>query len=201
MPVRKNPVILGYIETEKIAFGQEDRSGVSYQLIKGQMYLRILFLVIFAVGFPACTSFQKIKDRLQGRNKIVGEGSEDIENITETSKKGSDSGNITGLNTVFFALDSSVLSDETKAALDANIQWLNSHTEVVRMELEGHCDSLGSEAYNIGLGRRRAESVKSYLMSRGIPTEKLEVISYGEERPLSYTDNARNRRVNFVPIY
>lgn len=165
------------------------------------MYFRSLFLVVFILGFPACTSFQKIKDKFQGRNQIVGEGSEDIENISGGSRKDSDSGAISGLNTVFFSLDSSLLSDTAKATLDANIEWLNSHPEVVRMELEGHCDPLGSEAYNIGLGQRRAQSVKFYLKARNIPEEKLEVISYGEEKPLSYTDNARNRRVNFVPIY
>ena len=165
------------------------------------MYFRILFLIAFIMGFPACTSFQKIKDKFQGRNQIVGEGSEDIENISSGNKTDSDSGAISGLNTIFFSLDSSLLSDTAKATLDANIEWLNSHPEVVRMELEGHCDSLGSEAYNIGLGQRRAESVKFYLKARNIPEEKLEVISYGEEKPLSYTDNAKNRRVNFVPIY
>ena len=165
------------------------------------MYFRILFVTVFIMGFPACTSFQKIKDKFQGRNQIVGEGSEDIENISSGNKKDSDSGAISGLNTVFFSLDSSLLSGTAKATLDANIEWLNNHPEVVRMELEGHCDSLGSEAYNIGLGQRRAESVKFYLKARNIPEEKLEIISYGEEKLLSYTDNAKNRRVNFVPIY
>ena len=165
------------------------------------MRFRVIFLMAFIMGFSACTSFQKLMDKFQGRNQIVGEGSEDIENISDGDRKGSDSGTISGLSTVFFALDSSLLSDEAKATLDANIEWLQSHPEVVRMELEGHCDSLGSEAYNIGLGQRRAESVKFYLKARNIPEEKLEIISYGEERPLSYTDNARNRRVNFVPIY
>ena len=165
------------------------------------MYFRIIFLMAFAMGFSACTSFQKLKDKLQGRNQIVGEGSEDIENISDRNKKDSDSGTVSGLSTVFFPLDSSLLSDAAKAILDSNIEWLKNHPEVVRMELEGHCDSLGSEAYNIGLGRRRAESVKFYLKAHNIPEEKLEIISYGEERPLSYTDNDKNRRVNFVPIY
>ena len=165
------------------------------------MNFRFSFLMAVILVFPACSSFQKIKDSIQGRNQIVGEGAEDIENMTSGDRKDSDSGSISGLNTVFFDLDSSVLSERTKAILDANIEWFNSHSEVVRIELEGHCDSLGSEAYNIGLGQRRAEGVKRYLKSRNIPEDKLDIISYGEERPLSYTDNAKNRRVNFVPIY
>ncbi|MCY4513182.1 MAG: OmpA family protein [Bdellovibrionales bacterium] len=165
------------------------------------MYFRVSVLIAVILVFPACSSFQKMKDKLQGRNQIVGEGAEDIENMTSEDRKDSDSGSISGLSTIFFDLDSAVLSSESKAALEANVKWLNSHPEVVRMELEGHCDSLGSEAYNIGLGQRRAERVKRYLKALNIPEEKLEIISYGEEKPLSYTDNAKNRRVNFVPIY
>ena len=165
------------------------------------MYFRILVLTAFSIGFSACTSFQKITDKLKGRNKIVGAGAEDIENITLESKKDSDSGAVSGLSTVFFTLDSAKLSDLAKTVLDLNIRWLKNNPEVRRMELEGHCDSLGSSAYNIGLGRRRARSVKMYLKAGGIPAGKLEIISYGEEKPLSHTDNSKNRRVNFVPIY
>ena len=113
---------------------------------------------------------------------IVGPGSEDI--ITtdiDRDKRGSDSGEIAGLKTVFFALDSSELNSETKETLKQNISWLNNNPQVIRLELEGHCDPLGSEAYNIGLGQRRSESVKSYLLNLGIAREKLSVISYGEE--------------------
>ena len=155
----------------------------------------------FCRGFFRLYFLSEAQGQASGPKSDCGEGSEDIENISDGNRKDSDSGTVSGLSTVFFALDSSSLSDAAKATVDANIEWLKDHPEVVRMELEGHCDSLGSEAYNIGLGRRRAESVKFYLKALNISEEKLEIISYGEERPLSYTDNARNRRVNFVPIY
>ena len=66
-----------------------------------------------------------------------------------------------------------------------NLEWIRNHSEVQQVQLEGHCDSLGSEAYNVGLGRRRAESVKRFLTAQGISTNHLPIISYGEERPLS----------------
>ena len=156
------------------------------------------FLLILSTGFLAvsCAYFQKKKA------EIVGPGSEDI--ITtdiDRDKRGSDSGEIAGLKTVFFALDSSELSSETKETLEQNVTWLNNNPQVTRLELEGHCDPLGSEAYNIGLGQRRAESVKNYLLNLGVNREKLSIISYGEEKLLSETENHLNRRVNFVPIY
>ena len=150
----------------------------------------------------SCSYLQKMKDKFQGHNQIVGAGSQDIENKDiDSDRRGSDSGSVSGLETVFFALDSSQLSDQVKATLRSNKQWLDDNSSAVRLELEGHCDPLGSEAYNIGLGQRRAESVKSFLRSLGVSEDKLSIISYGEEKLLSSTNNSRNRRVNFVPIY
>ena len=164
------------------------------------MKFPVYFLWSFILIFSSCSSFQKWRDGLMGRNKIVGPGAEDIE-AGGVESVGSDSMAISGLSTVFFDLDSSVLSGETKRVLDSNMKWIKKRSNIVRMELEGHCDPLGSEAYNIGLGERRATAVKQYLMARGVSASKIEIISYGEERPLSQTDNAKNRRVNFVPIY
>ena len=101
------------------------------------------------------------------------------------------------LKDIFFAVDSSDLSDEAREVLDENIKQLNRRENIIRVVLEGHCDSLGSENYNMALGLHRAESVKQYLILNGIPDKKLEIISYGETRPLSYTDKAQNRRVSF----
>ena len=161
--------------------------------------------VILLMGYCmlSCSYLQKIKDSWQGKNKIIGPGSEDIVNTDiDSDSKSSDSGNIEGLSTVFFNLDSSKLNPETIEALKKNVDWLNSNSQVTRLELEGHCDPLGSEAYNIGLGQRRAESVKKYLQNiLGVSGEKLSITSYGEEKLLSETENHLNRRVNFVPIY
>ena len=107
----------------------------------------------------------------------------------------------TGLQPVFFRLNSYYLFKPARDILDKNIQWLKDHPHITHLELEGHCDFIGEESYNITLGRLRAESVKEYLKSNGIPEEKLTVISYGESRPLSSSDPDKNRRVSFVPSY
>ena len=166
------------------------------------MVLQIIKICVLLATLSSCSSFQKWKDKLQGRNQIVGLGTENLVNTSmDEGKRGSDSGAISGLSTVFFPLDSSELSHEIKETLKENVRWLKSNSSVVRMELEGHCDYLGSEAYNIGLGQRRAKKVKTFLKEQGVPESKLEVISFGEEKPLSQTNTAKNRRVNFVPIY
>lgn len=135
-------------------------------------------------------------------NNLVGTESSDIfSKDIDTDSRGSDSGGIEGLKTVYFDYDKSILSEETKATLMGNLDWINSHTEVQAIDLEGHCDQTGSEAYNIGLGLRRAEAVRNFLVEQGVSGNKLSVISYGEERPLSEIDHDKNRRVNFVPQY
>lgn len=166
--------------------------------------LKILSFLCLGCFIVSCAYFKKITGSKEDQvNLLEGPGSEDIVNMDmESDNKGSDSGTIDGLGTVFFALDSSTLSAETKETLQKNAEWLNNNPQVVRMELEGHCDPLGSEAYNIGLGQRRAESVKNYLQNiLGVSSEKLSIISYGEEKLLSEIENHLNRRVNFVPVY
>ena len=166
------------------------------------IFLRILILTISFSALVSCSFLQKMKDKMQGRNQIEGEGAGDISNIDiDSGSRGSDTGSINGLSTVFFSLDASHLSAEMKKTLKDNKDWFDNNSKVKRIELEGHCDPLGSEAYNIGLGQRRAEKVLSYLKSIGVKDSMMSIISYGEEKPLSQTDNALNRRVNFVPIY
>lgn len=165
--------------------------------------LKILSTLGLGCLILSCSYLQKITGSKEEPMSLEGPGSEDIVTMDiDSDNKGSDSGAIDGLSTVFFSLDSSSLNEEAKEILKKNMEWLNNSPQVIRIELEGHCDPLGSEAYNIGLGQRRAESIKAYLQNTlGISPEKLSIISYGEEKLLSNTENHLNRRVNFVPVY
>ena len=160
-------------------------------MIKGLKYFFISLLVFF---LASCALFSK-------RSDVEGPHSKDIlSKDIDSDNPGSDSGKIKGLSTVFFAYDSSVLSDSSKKILKSNAQWIQKKKRVKKVELEGHCDSMGSEAYNIGLGLRRAQAVKTFLVSQGVDENHFSIVSYGEERPLS-GEHSKNRRVNFVPIY
>ena len=157
-----------------------------------------VLLLLFSFTVISCAT---LKDK-EDKNQLTGVEAEDISSQDiDSDNKGSDSGTIDGLSTVYFAYDSSSLSSETKDILMKNIDWINNNSQVTSVTLEGHCDQMGSEAYNIGLGNRRAIAVQSFLIENGISTEKLSVISYGEERPFSDIDDSKNRRVNFVPVY
>ncbi len=117
---------------------------------------------------------------------------------------GSDSGAISGLSSVNFAYDNSTLTTEARRQLAGNAEWMRNNPNVT-VQIEGHCDERGSIEYNLALGERRAQSALNYMVSLGVPANRLTIISYGKERPLvpsaqSEADHSRNRRANFVPI-
>ena len=168
--------------------------------MRHKSYLYPMIVLFFGFSAVSCSYLQKIKDRIQGSPEI--EGAEDLSSVDmESGRTGSDSGQIDGLSTVYFSLDSSLLANDVKETLQVNKAWLDNNPQVKSLLLEGHCDSLGSEAYNIGLGERRAKSVFNYLLSLGLGADKMDIVSYGEEKIFSHTDNSLNRRVNFVPQY
>jgi peptidoglycan-associated lipoprotein len=120
-----------------------------------------------------------------------------------TDSQGSDSGNISGLNTVFFEYDKANLSGDARKKLAANAEWIKSHNGMT-VQIEGHTDERGSVEYNLSLGERRAKSVKAYLEGLGVEGKRMTIISYGEEKPLVTGEGeaawAKNRRANFVPL-
>ena len=86
-------------------------------------------------------------------------------------------------DTVYFSLDSSTLSSEAQAVLNAQAKYIkDNNTTVV---VEGHCDERGTREYNLALGERRANAVKQYLQSAGVAAANLTTISYGKERPVA----------------
>jgi len=102
---------------------------------------------------------------------------------------------------ILFSFDSSVLSDQAQQILNSKADYLRANSGIM-VTVEGHCDNRGTEAYNIALGERRAESVKSFLVDLGISANRLKTISYGEERPIAMGQDeaswAKNRRAQFM---
>jgi peptidoglycan-associated lipoprotein len=98
---------------------------------------------------------------------------------------------------VFFAFDRSDLTPEAQATLDRQAQWLQQYQNV-GIVVEGHADERGTREYNLALGDRRANAVRSYLVARGIPAARISTVSFGKERPAvagsSEAAWAQNRR-------
>jgi peptidoglycan-associated lipoprotein len=105
---------------------------------------------------------------------------------------------------VFFDFDSSSLDGNSKAALARNAEIMQKNTDL-KLEVQGNADERGTTEYNLALGERRANAVRSYLTSMGVPTSRVTTISYGEEKPIdpSHTEVAwgQNRRAEFRITY
>jgi peptidoglycan-associated lipoprotein len=102
---------------------------------------------------------------------------------------------------VFYALDSSELDQAGQQVLNANAEVLRKYPTWI-ITIEGHCDERGTAEYNLALGERRALAAKTYLVSLGIPTERLRTVSYGKEFPFDPGHDeaawSKNRRAHFV---
>lgn len=114
------------------------------------------------------------------------------------------------LKNIYYEFDKDVLTPESKATIDTTLMQILLDNPLIIIELGSHTDSKGSMAYNQDLSRRRAQSVVDYLISKGIPKERLEAKGYGETTPIAPnknadgTDNpegrAKNRRTEFRVI-
>jgi len=98
---------------------------------------------------------------------------------------------------VFFESDSSELTGQSRSTLDKQAQWLQQY-QTYAFTVEGHADERGTREYNIALGARRAQAVRDYLISRGIPAQRMRTVSYGKERPVAVCNDiscwSQNRR-------
>ena len=100
---------------------------------------------------------------------------------------------------IYFDLDSYDVRPEAMPRLDAQAQWLARYPQVT-VRIEGNADERGTREYNLALGARRAEAVRTYLINRGVPAGRIDTISYGKERPIAEGSSedswARNRNAH-----
>ena len=124
---------------------------------------------------------------------------EPIARVPDSARQISDV-DISDLIDVFFSFDQAELTSEGRDALSRNARFLKTAPSVM-IVIEGHCDERGTSEYNLGLGERRADTVKTYLVSLGISASRIKTISYGEEKPFALGHNEeawqQNRRAHF----
>lgn len=101
----------------------------------------------------------------------------------------------------FFDLDKSEIRSDARDALTKDAEFLRSYPDI-RISIEGHCDERGSTEYNLGLGQRRADAAKNFLISLGITANRIDTVSWGKERPFCTEHNEscwqQNRRGHIV---
>ncbi len=102
---------------------------------------------------------------------------------------------------VFFAYDSVELSEQSRASLQKNAEFMKRRA-TARILIEGHADSRGTNEYNLALGERRADAVRDYMVSLGVADERVTIVSKGEEQPFCREETEgcwqQNRRGHFI---
>ena len=165
---------------------------------------RLLILAFSAALLAACTSTpNKTTTAVRDANPATtpGDGTN-----TGVIKPATDVGETeldppAGLKlSVYFDLDSYVIKDEFRPVVEGHADFLKKHPQR-KVVIEGNTDERGSREYNLALGQKRAEAVKSMLRVLGVPETQVEAVSFGEERPKATghdeTAYAENRRSDF----
>ena len=150
------------------------------QLLRG---IRIAAVLAAALAISACASQPEQTQATAAGAATPGSQQDFVVNVGDR---------------VFFETDSSELTPQSRATLDKQAQWLNTYNQYAQFTIEGHADERGTREYNIALGARRAQTVRDYLVSRGIPAQRMRTISYGKERPVAVCNDiscwSQNRR-------
>lgn len=185
--------------------------------MKRQMFSAVIILSM-GIMFFGCAQRKAVAPESQpaasaGQKQAgAGEAGKGTEKITEqqaakVESKDMEPGKAEEVSGMFadihFDFDKHNIREDARTALKSVADYLIKNS-LQKVLIEGHCDERGTTEYNLGLGDRRAKSAKEYLVSLGVPSSRLQAISYGKERPLcnEHTEEcwANNRRAHFIVI-
>ena len=152
--------------------------------MKLNIILKNVFLVVLACFvLSACATKKVTTGQMQGD---VYTGTDTVEYLATGVK-----------DRVFFATNKSVLTTASRDTLRKQAAWMRKKKDLT-FTIEGHADERGTREYNLALGERRANAAKDYLMTYGISSDRISVLSYGKERPVDSGSNplawSKNRR-------
>ena len=153
-------------------------------MISNKILKNVFLVFLLSFVLSACaTQTKKVDSQIQGD---VYTGTDTVEYLASGVP-----------DRVFFATNESVLTTSSRDTLRKQAAWLRKNSDIT-IVLEGHADERGTREYNLALGERRANAAKDYLMTYGISSDRISVLSYGKERPVDSGSNplawSKNRR-------
>jgi peptidoglycan-associated lipoprotein len=177
----------------------------------------VAFLVVGLIGCSSSRQAVKGTGAIVpvGENKASAAGSSKVGIVTSSDQKnlagGTEAkGNVAAaaaaaivLKDVYFEFDRYLLRPEDAETLKQNSKWFVSNGGK-KVRIEGNCDERGTAEYNLILGQKRAEAAKTFLVSLGVDSKRIDTVSYGKEKPFDVGRGeeawAKNRRDHFVPL-
>ena len=161
------------------------------------MFYKILLSIFLTIFITACSTTSKDSADASGSGSSTT--SEELVTATDDSSvlSGSQEDLIVNVgDRVFFGYNSAELDSDAQELLQDQVAWIKQYNASVTVE--GHCDERGTREYNLALGEKRAQAVKNYFTSMGVPSARVTTISYGKERPAVVGSNdgawSQNRR-------
>jgi peptidoglycan-associated lipoprotein len=157
-------------------------------MILSKIYKNTLLILAACLVLSACATKKELAtDAIQGQMQSdVYTGTDSVEYLADGVP-----------DRVFFATNETILTTASRETLRSQAAWLRKNSSI-NVVLEGHADERGTREYNLALGERRANSAKDYLMTYGISSDRISVLSYGKERPVDAGSNplawSKNRR-------
>lgn len=146
---------------------------------------KILLGIIIVIGFTGCASqgtMEQPKVAVEERKMATQSETNSAAQQPIATNPLKDPNNILSKRSVYYDFDSSAIKDEYKPLIEGHAKYLTAHSDA-RMTVQGNTDERGSREYNIGLGSRRAESVRKMLQAQGVLDNQVEAVSFGEEKP------------------
>jgi peptidoglycan-associated lipoprotein len=151
-----------------------------------KIYKNTLLILVACLVLTACATKKEVATDQSQMQSDVYTGTDTVEYLADGVP-----------DRVFFATNETILTTASRETLRAQAAWLRKNSSI-NVVLEGHADERGTREYNLALGERRANSAKDYLMTYGISSDRISVISYGKERPVDAGSNplawSKNRR-------
>lgn len=163
-----------------------------------------IILLAGAVSLGACKT--KAPDQLPPQPNPTTTTNTTTNNTNNIAQPGSQAHfeqAVNGQNVIYFDTDRFNIDSSDAAALQTQAQYLSQYPNI-GVTIQGHTDERGTREYNLALGERRANSAKNYLVSLGVPANRISVVSFGKERPIALGSDeqswAQNRRAVTVVI-
>ena len=167
--------------------------------MNNRSFKNILLVALASAGmlFAGCAKKSEVATESAGETKPAAEQQQ----VVEPVRGGDAEAGKPSANSVYFAFDKSDLDAASVAVLEQHAAWLNANANA-GITIEGNCDERGSREYNLALGQRRADSVRDFLVERGVNANRIDTVSFGEERPVCTGSGeacwAQNRRSDIV---